>query len=129
MKKKVASSPKALKLTLLGAGVAALAGTAYFFLGPKGKKHQKQAKDWAVAMKGDVIKKLKVAREVTEPVYHKIIDSVAKEYAIGAKAGKAEIHELAKDLKKHWKTFSSAAKTAKKEVVKGAKSVAKKAGL
>lgn len=116
-------------LALLGASVAGIASAAYFFLGPKGKKNQKIAKAWAIKMKGDVIEKLEQAKEVSEPVYHQIIDSVAKEYATGMKAGSAEIETLAKDLKKHWKTLSKSAKTIKKEVIKNATKVAKKAGF
>ena len=123
------SGSNAVKLTLAGAGLAGLAATAYFFLGPKGKKHQKNAKAWAIKMKGDVVEKLEAAREITEPVYHEIIDSVSSDYTKGMKAGKAEIEELAKDLKKHWKTISGTARAAKREVVKGAVRVAKKAGL
>src|SRR3989344_8054467 len=115
-KKKTNSS--AVKLTVIGASLASLAATAYFFLGPKGKKHQKHAKAWAIKMKGDVVEKLEKVREITEPVYHEIIDSVSADYAKGMKAGKLEIEEVAKDLKKHWKTISSVAKAAKREVVK-----------
>lgn len=126
-KKKTNSN--AVKLTLAGASLAGLAATAYFFLGPKGKKHQKNAKAWAIKMKGDVVEKLEQAREITEPVYHEIIDSVSNDYAKGMKAGKLEIEELAADLKKHWKTISGTAQAAKREVVKGTVRVAKKAGL
>lgn len=118
-----------VKLAALGASLAGLAATAYFFLGPKGKKHQKHAKAWAIKMKGDVIEKLEMARDVTEPVYHEIIDSVSKDYEKGMKAGKLEIEALATDLKKHWKTISGTAKVAKREIVAGAGRVAKKAGL
>lgn len=114
---------------VIGAGLAALAATAYFFLGPKGKKHQKHAKAWVIKMKGDVVEKLEMARDLTEPAYHAIIDSVAAEYEKGMKAGKEEIGALAHDLKKHWKAISSSARAAKHDVVKGAGRAAKKAGL
>jgi len=39
-------------------------------------------------MKADVIEKLEMACEITEPVYHEIIDSVAIEYAKGKKLTK-----------------------------------------
>ena len=115
----------AVKIAVLGASLAGLAATAYFFLGPKGKKHQKHAKAWAVKMKGDVMEKLEMAKEVSEPVYHEIIDSVSKEYKKSKKANQAEIDELAKDLKKHWKTISGGAKIAKKNIVKDVKKVVK----
>lgn len=124
-KKTVNNGSGAVGLAVLGAGLAGLAATAYFFLGPKGKKNQKHAKAWAIKMKGDVVEKLEMAREVSEPVYHQIIDSVATEYSKGKKASREEVDELAKDLKKHWKTLTGGAKTAKRDAIKVAKKVAK----
>ncbi len=125
-KKKTVSSSDTVKLTAIGVGLAGLAATAYFFLGPKGKKHQKHIKAWAIKMKGDVVEKLEKAREISEPTYHKIIDSVAVEYEKGKKANQEEIKELAQDLKKHWNTISKSAQSAKRDVVKNVKKVAKK---
>ncbi len=105
IKKKAVKGSKAVKAVAVGAGLAAVAATAYFFFGPKGKAHQKQAKAWAIKMKGDIVEKLEAARDVTEPVYRKIVDSVAEEYAKRAKAGKAEVMALAMQLKKQWKTL------------------------
>jgi hypothetical protein len=114
-----------VKLAVIGASLAGLAATAYFFFGPKGKKHQKQAKAWAIKMKGEVVEKLERAKEITEPVYHAIIDTVAKEYTKGKKASRPEIQELASDLKKHWKTMSKMAVAAKQEASKDASHVVK----
>mgnify|MGYP001566389272 CR=1 FL=1 len=127
--KTVSGGSNAVELAVIGASIAGLAAAAYFFLGPKGKLHQKHAKAWAIKMKGDVVEKLEMAREVSEPIYHKIIDSVAEEYEKGKKASQEEIRSLAADLKKHWKTISGSVKVAKRNVIKGAKKVAKKAGM
>ncbi len=127
MKKKTNNKKLAAGLAVLGASLAGLAATAYFFFGPKGKANQKHAKAWAIKMKADVIAKLEAARKITEPVYHEIIDSVAKEYARGKEAGQSEVKALALDLKKHWKTISKSAKAVKDEAVKGAIKAAKKA--
>ncbi|MCX6789479.1 MAG: hypothetical protein NTZ42_02615 [Candidatus Gribaldobacteria bacterium] len=108
------------EMIVLGASLAGLAAGAYFFLGPKGKKNQKHAKAWAIKMKGDVVEKLETAREVSEPVYHQIIDSVATKYEKGMKASHEEINELAQDLKKHWKMISNTGRAAKRKAVKGA---------
>jgi len=124
MKKKTASSNGLI--TFLGAKIADLAATAYFLIGPKGKEHRKYAKAWAIKMKGDVVEKLEAAREVAEPAYREIIDSVAEEYAKEKKAGRQEVDSLAKDLKNHWKTISKSAQEVKKEVVKDAARLAKK---
>ncbi len=116
-----------VKYAVIGASLAGLAATAYFFFGPKGKKHRQHAKAWAIKMKGDVVEKLEKAREITEPVYREIIDTVAKEYKKGKKASQPEIVALANDLKKHWKSMSTLAIAAKQEVAKGAAHVVKAA--
>ena len=121
------NNSNAVQLTILGTTLAGLVAGAYFFLGPKGKKHQRHAKAWAIKMKGDVVEKLEQASEITEPVYHEIINSVSKDYEKGMKAGRAEIDELATDLKKHWKTISGTAKIAKRKILKDASRIAKKA--
>ncbi len=130
MKKKIVkqNTSGAVKIGLIGAGVASMAA-AYFFLGPKGKKHQKNTKAWAIKMKGEVVEKLETAKEISEPIYQALVDSVSEEYKKGMKAGSEEIDELAVDLKKHWKTISGSAKTAKKDVVRSAKKIAKTAGV
>jgi hypothetical protein len=124
-KKKTKGGSGAVKLAVIGASLAGMAA-AYFFLGPKGKKHQKDAKAWAIKMKGDVVEKLENIKDVSEPVYHEIVDGVAEEYKKGMKAGKLEIEELAADLKKHWKTLSRSAKAVKRDVVAEAARIAKK---
>ncbi|MDO8551927.1 MAG: hypothetical protein Q7S01_00170 [bacterium] len=124
--KKSSKSSGAAKLAVLGASVASLAA-AYFFLGPKGKAHRRQTKAWAIKMKGDVVEKLEKARDVSEPVYREIIDSVAATYEKGKKASREEIKALAQDLKKHWKTIGGSARAVKLEALKGAKKAAKKA--
>jgi hypothetical protein len=107
-----------VKLAVLGASIAGAAATAYFFLGPKGKQHQKHAKAWAIKMKGDIVEKLETAREISEPVYHEIIDAVAAKYQKGAKISGQEIKMLADDLKKHWKTLSKAVGSPKRSGAK-----------
>jgi hypothetical protein len=89
----------------LGASLASLAATAYFFMGPNGKQNRKDAKAWALKMKADVIAGLEETGTVTEAAYGAVVDSVAEEYMKGMKASRAEIKALAKDMKKHWKTI------------------------
>ena len=120
------SGSGAVNLMVLGASLAGLAASAFFFFGPKGEKNQKHAKAWAIKMKGDVVEKLEMADEVSEAAYQEIIDSVAAEYKKGMKAGDEEINALAQDMKKHWKTISRSARGMKLEVKKDAKKTAKK---
>lgn len=114
------------KLSNVGIGLAGLAATAYFFLGPKGKKNQSNVKSWVIKMKGDVVEKLEQARDITEPVYQEIIDTVAARHKKVMKNNETEITELAQDLKKHWKAISAAAKTTKNDVVSDSKKIVKK---
>ena len=128
MKKKITkNSSGMIKMTVLGAaGIAGLAATAYFFLGPKGKKNQKNVKAWAIKMKRDVIKQIKIkAGEINQPIYNKIIDTVTSEYKKEMKASHEEINELSKDLKKHWETIGSLSKNTKKSLGKIKKVVKK----
>lgn len=111
---------------LVGVSLAGLAA-GYFFLGPKGKKHREQAKAWAIKMKGDVVEKLETAREVSEPIYREIVDTVAAEYQTGMKAGKSEIIALAQDLKKHWRAIRREAMSSAPKVAKKAKPKARSA--
>lgn len=97
----------------LGASLAGLAASAYFLLTKDGKEKKKQAKAWAIKMKGDVIEKLENVREISEPVYHQIIDNVAARHEKIKKNGPKEVKELAKDLKKHWSFLSDLASVPK----------------
>jgi len=99
-----------MKVAVVGATLAGIAAGAYFFFGPKGKKHQNQVKSWAIKMKGEVIEKLENAKDVSEETYHHIIDTVATKYAAGKYASQEEIQELAADLKKHWKALRAGVK-------------------
>ena len=103
IKKNVSAKVKPMNI---GVGLAALAAGAYFFLSNQGKANQKHAKAWAIKMKGDVVGKLETAREVTEPIYNDIIDSVAAKHAKIMKLNSQEVNELAQELKKHWKTIN-----------------------
>ncbi len=122
MQKKKDNS-KVIKLAVIGASLAGVAATAYFFFGPKGKKHREHAKSWAIKMKGEVVERLEKAKEITEPIYLEIIDAVSKEYAKEKRATKAEIEAIANDLKKHWKSISKLAISAKRDVAKDASRV------
>ena len=115
-----------MKFAVVGATIAGVAAAAYFFLGPKGKQHQKHAKAWVIKMKGDIVEKLEMAKYINEPMYHEIVDTIATEYEKGKKATRREIQALAKDLKKHWKTIGGSPKAIKQELVKEVKKTAKK---
>ncbi len=121
--KKTATKKTMIKRDIaVGAGIAALAAAGYFFFGPKGKSNQKKVKGWMIKMKGEVVEKLESAKEVTEPLFNNMVDTVAETYAKGGKATKKEIADLAKELKSHWKSIAKPVKKiAKKKVAKAVK--------
>lgn len=109
------------EVAAVGAGIAAIAAGAYFFFGPDGKRHQKKMRGWMVRMKGEVLERLEEARDVSEPVYNDIVDTVAKANAVAGKIPKAEILALAADLKRQWRTISKSSRgpSAKKASPRG----------
>jgi len=113
MKKK---TNKIVEIAAVGAGIAATSAAAYILFGPEGKKNRKAIKGWAVKMKGEIIEKLEEAKELTEPVYNKVVDEVSKKYAKSKNVDKKEVEAIIKDIKKHWTIIS---KTGKKPAKKG----------
>lgn len=105
----------------IGAGVAALGAAAYILFGPNGKKNRKEIKGWAIKMKGEIIEKLEQAKEITEPVYHNIIDTVKAKYAKLKDIDEEDLEKVVSEIKKHWKAIQRDAMPKKK-----AKKVSKK---
>lgn len=95
---------KVLKVAAFAAGAFAVAAAGYYFFGPDAKKNQKKLKGWTIKMKGEVVEKLEKLKEVTEPAYNNIVDTVAKKYS--KLKGEEEVADLVKDLKKHWKSVT-----------------------
>ena len=102
----------------IGATVAALGAAAYIMFGPDAKKNKKAIKGWAIKMKGEIIEKLEEAKEITEPVYHKVIDEISAKYAKVKKVDPKELELAILDVKKHWKTMMKDMKPKKKIVSK-----------
>jgi len=126
MSKKANNKSNVGKAIVAGVGVAALSAAGYLLFGPEGKKNRKQIKGWAVKMKGEMIEKFEDMKEVTEPMYHKVVDEISAKYAKSKGVSQEEITEVVGELKKHWKAMSNDAKKLVKKVGKTAKKVAKK---
>ena len=99
----------------IGVGAAAVGAGAYYFLGPKGKQHQKKAKAWMAVMKIEVEKDLKKAKSVTEPLYHSAVDAIAATYSRQYKEHAGEINAFAKKLKEDWRGAQRKARSAVKK--------------
>ncbi len=110
----------------VGASAAALGAAAYYLFGPHGKQHRTKAQGWMIKMKGEIIERLEDLKEVSEPVYDQIVETVAAKYAKESKMSKKEILALAADLKKGWRSIVASTQTKKKSARK-AKPATKKA--
>lgn len=133
MKKNTNTKSKKVSATTMvavGAGVAALAAASYYFFGPSGKKNRDKLKGWMIRMKGEIIEKLESSKEVTEKIYHQIVDSVARSFSKNSTVTEAEVKMYAQALKNQWKNISQALKkhagAVKKETVRKVKKTAKK---
>ena len=110
----------------IGAGVAAATVAGYLLFGPEGKKNRKTVKGWAVKMKGEIIEKLESVKELTEPVYHDIINKAQEKYAKIKNMDKEELAALVTDMKKHWKAISNKSKPKRKTKAKQSKAASTK---
>lgn len=111
------------KALAVGVGVAAVSAAAYLLFGPEGKKNRKKVQGWAVKMKGEMIEKFEKAQEVTEPIYHKVVDEVSAKYAKLKNVDKKDVDDAVAEVKKHWNALMrdvkpKAKKTAKKSPAK-----------
>jgi gas vesicle protein len=111
------------KALVVGAGVAVASAAAYLLMGPEGKKNRKQIKGWTIKMKGEMIEKLEGLKEVTEPMYHKIVDDISAKYAKLRDVDQADVEQVVDEVKRHWKAL---VKDSKKVAKKVSKKVSKK---
>lgn len=104
----------------LGAGIAAAAVAAalgsYLLTGKRAAKTKKALKGWMLKAKGELLEQLENAGEVGEEVYCKAVDQVAAKYSKMSGVSKQEVEDMAKELKKQWKTVNKGLKKAKKLV-------------
>ncbi len=106
------------------ASVAALSAAAYLLFGPKGKENRKNIKGWVVTMKGKIIEKMEAAKEVTAPVFEKIVHDVAATYKNAKHIAPAELALAVQNIKKEWHGI---AKHAGKKATRSAGNTIKKA--
>ena len=118
MAKKAKNEGGVGKALAVGAGVAAASAAAYLLFGPEGKKNRKKINSWAVKMKGEMIEKLEKAQEVTEPVYHKVVDEVSAKYAKLKNVDQKDVEDTVSEIKKHWKSLVRDLKPKKKPTKK-----------
>ena len=103
----------AKEIISIGAGVAVLSAASYVLFGPNAKKNRKVIRGWAVKMKGEIIEKFENLKEVTEPVYHEIIDGIHSKYAKLKNIDPEELNKTVSEIKKHWKDLKKEIKVKK----------------
>ncbi len=107
MEKEVRGKKRGTKVAL-GAGIAALtaAAVAYFLVGPEGKRNRKKLKGWTIRMKGEIIEKLEQVKEMSQPVFDRIVAQVEEKYRKIKNISPEELDSVVKDIKSHWKSIS-----------------------
>lgn len=99
----------------LAAGlIAGIAGT-YFLYGKNAAANKKKIKGWIIKAKGEAVEKIEKMKEMDEAAYHALIDSVVQKYGKVKGVEPAEVEELVRDLKKHWKNIMRDASPKKKK--------------
>ncbi len=94
------------KMAVVGAGIAAIGAGAYYLMGPNDKAHQKKTAMLMTKIKKEVQSEIKKAEKVTTPLYHKVVDSVSKNYTKQHKAHEKDIKAFTKKLKSEWKSVT-----------------------
>jgi hypothetical protein len=120
MEKKLKSAKKGVSAKTvvgLGVGIAALSAATYLLFGPNGKKNKKIIKGWTVKMKGEIIEEFEKAKELTEPVYHNIVDKIKAKYSKIKGMDAQELEVVVNEIKKHWKGIQNQAKSKKSKKV------------
>lgn len=102
----------------IGVGIAAATAAAYLIFGPEGKKNRKVITGWSVKMKGEIIEKFEKAKELTEPVYHQIVDEVSTKYSKLKNIDKEELESVVEELKSNWKKMAKESKPKSKPKTK-----------
>lgn len=121
-KKTTEGSGNSNKLSLAAGLIAGIAGTYFLYGGKNAAANRKKVKGWIVKAKGEAIEKMEKMKEMDEASYHALIDSIAQKYGKVKGIEQAEIDELVKDMKKHWKNIvKDTAPKPKKKPVKKAK--------
>ena len=106
---KISTTTKVVGAVLGVTAAAAATAAGIYFYGKNGKQHRKDASDWTKKVKKDVINKIAAMENVTEEMYHKIIDGVVAKYKEIESIDPKELVTFGKELKGHWNDISKEA--------------------
>jgi hypothetical protein len=106
----------------IGAGAVAAAALAlaggYVLWERMGKTKQAKVKAWVANARKESVKKLAMARSMSETEYNRIVEQAVKHYGAIAKINKPELAKVATDMKAEWKRIQAQAKLLAKEMQK-----------
>jgi hypothetical protein len=106
----------------LGAGAVAAAALAlaggYVLWERMGKTKQAKVKMWAANARKDAVRKLAMAKHMSETEYNRIVEQAVKHYGTLAQINKPELAKVATDMKAEWKRIQAQAKLLAKEMQK-----------
>ncbi len=114
----------------MGAGLVALAAAAagaYFLYGKDASKRRRTVRGWALRAKGEVLEGIEQLKKVDEKQYHALVNKVTARYKSVKQASPAEVAQLARELKGHWRSIHKHLAAAGGDVKRSAKKVGKKA--
>ena len=85
---------------VLWAGVIAAWAALYALF--NAKENAPKAKEWAMNMEKEIVKKIDKVKDMTEPVLAKIIDEVKEKYEAMKDIDKDELKKTVDTLRDHW---------------------------
>lgn len=126
MAKKKSNTGSAAAIGVGLAAAAAAAAGAYWLYGAKNAaRHRRQVKSWMLKARGEVLEAVEKLQDIDKAKYLAIVESVVARYAGKAGTSRAELAQVAKDLKASWVHMQAAQKKGKRAAKVGRK-IAKK---
>lgn len=102
MIKKNTSNKTNSAIAITGIAVASLA-LSYFLYGKNAPKRRRALTSWMLRAKADVMDKLEKAKDISEPMFHTIIDTSMEKYAKLKNINPEDIALFGTEIKKQWR--------------------------
>ncbi len=91
-----------------GIGLAALTAAAvgtYFLYGKGGAQRRKKVQGWMLKARGEILERLEGLKQVNQAAYNRVIDEVGNRYRRLKNVDPAEVTEMMRELKGHWRNI------------------------
>jgi hypothetical protein len=110
----------------IGAAVLAAAAGTYFLYGKDAPKRRKAVRSWMLKAKGEILEQIEKLPDLDQATYFALIDTASQKYAGLKDVSSAEVADLVKELRSHWRGIKKQL-TPKKPVRKAMKKMVKQA--